>query len=412
MRMTWCRSACLALLVGTPTYAMAEDAAVVVDDVDIDVSAAMGAWSRDFNLPQDKGVAASSLKLGLRWTPAEDFSARAEALGYFTLGSENGRQRAEVRTAVIIHEGERYALRIGRQIEVWGKADKLNPTDVLSPRDYRILSSEDDDQRLGLAMVRADFVLTDHLRLKSYWVPEFRPTDLIFPLSPQIVRDDRSRDARQVAVKLDSTGGAFDWSLSWYEGRDRVYDFALDGATLVQRYNRIRVIGADLAGAAGPWGYRAEAAYTHTRYDPVRDPLVRRPEFWAVVGLDRSFGSGFYANVQASFRRVFQSGDILAAPAARLRPQVDILRFQQDKSQVGFTANVRYVWDDRRWTAEALGLHYVDQGQGLVRFELRRQLTPELSVRARAQKFFGPQNSYFGRVAPASAVSVEARVTF
>jgi hypothetical protein len=407
---------CIFVLFSFPNQAMAEadvkSETEAKAEIDIDVSAAMGVWSRDFNLPADPYVAAASFKLGLRWAPLDDFTARAEVFGYTTLGNERDRQRAEVRTAVVIHERERYALRVGRQIEVWGRADKLNPTDMLSPRDYRILSSEDDDQRLGLAMVRADLVLSDALRLKGYWVPEFRPTDLIFPLSTQIVRDERHHDTRQFAAKVDSTGGVFDWSLSWYEGRDRIYDFTLNGTTLIQKYNRIRVIGADVAGAAGPWGYRAEAAYTHTLFDPVSNPLVRRPEFWAVIGLDRSFGSSFYANVQASFRQVFKFDSILAAPAAGIRPQVDILRFQQDKTQIGLTANARYAWDDRRWTAEVLGLHYFNRGEGLARFELRHQLTPELSLRARAQKFFGPQNSYFGRVAPASAISVEARVTF
>lgn len=407
MRPTLCyHTACAALLIGFPAGAMAQD------DVEIDGRAAIGVWSRDFNLPKDPGVAASSLKLGLRWTPSVDLSARVELFGYTTFAHDRDRQRADLRTAVIVHESEQYALRVGRQIEVWGKADKLNPTDNLSPRDFRILSGDDDDQRLGLTMVRADLVLSDRLRLKSYWLPEFRPTNLIFPVSPQIVPDERRHDARQVAVKLDNTGGALDWSISWYEGRDRIYDLSIDGAVPAQRYNRIRVIGADLAGAAGPWGYRAEAAYTHTRYDPVGDPLVRRPEFWAVIGVDRSFGSGLYANVQASFRRVFKIDDTLSAPAAQLRPQIDILRFQQNKVQFGLTTNMRYSWDDQRWTAEALALYYAEREQGLARFELRHQLTPQLSLRGRVQKFFGPKNSYFGRIAPASAVSIEARATF
>jgi hypothetical protein len=402
----WHRATCLSLFLSLASPVTAQD------DVDVDVRAAIGAWSRDFNLPKDPGVAAASVKLGVNWSPSEELSVRAELFGYATFGNARERQRAEVRTAVLVHQGEHHALRVGRQIDVWGKADKLNPTDSLSPRDFRILSSDDDDQRLGLAMVRADLVLSDRLRLKSYWVPEFRPTNLIFPLSSQIARDRRDHDTGQVAVKLDSTGGTFDWSLSWYEGRDRIYDLAFDGGGIAQRYNRIRVIGADLAGAAGPWGYRAEAAYTDTRYDPVRNPLVRRPEFWAIIGLDRNFGSGLYTNVQASYRRVFNFDDIVSAPAARLRPQIDTLRFQQDKTQFGLTANLRYVWDDQRWSAEAVALHYADRGQGLARFELRHQFTPQFSLRGRAQKFFGPKNSYFGRIAPASAVSMEARMTF
>lgn len=400
------RAACLSLFVslGSPVTAQ--------DDVDIDVRGAVGAWSRDFNLPEDPGVAAASVKFGMHWSPSQVLSARGELFGYATFGNARERQRAELRTAVLVHQGEHHVVRVGRQIEVWGKADKLNPTDSLSPRDFRILSNDDDDQRLGLAMVRADVVLSDRLRLKNYWVPEFRPTNLIFPLSPQIARDRRDHDFGQIAVKLDSTGGSLDWSLSWYEGRDRVYDLALESGGITQRYNRIRVIGADLAGAAGPWGYRAEAAYTDTRYHRLRNPLVRRPEFWAVVGLDRNFGSGLYANVQASFRRVFKLDDLGSAPAAQLRSQIDILRFQQDNTQFGLTANLRYVWDDQRWTAEAVALHYVHRGQGLARFELRHQLTPHLSLRGRAQKFFGPKNSYFGRIAPASALSTEARVIF
>jgi hypothetical protein len=402
----WHRAAFSIVLAGLPTQAMAQD------DIEVDAQAAIAFWSHDFNLPENAEVAASSLKLGVQWTASDVLSTRAEVFGYTAFRDDGGRQRAELRTGVVIHEGDRHALRVGRQVEVWGKADKLNPTDSLSPRDFRILSSDDSDQRLGLTMVRADLALTDRLRLKTYWLPEFRPTTLIFPLSPQILLDRRDRDTGQVAAKLDSTGGAFDWSLSWYEGRDRIYDLSLENGGVAQRYNRIRVIGADMAGAAGPWGYRAEAAYTHTRYDPVTDPLVRRPEFWGVIGLDRNFDSGLYANVQASVRRVFKLDDLLSVSATRVRPQIDILRFQQNEVQVGFTGTLRYVWDDQRWAAEALMLQYVDLGQGLARLELRHQLSPQFSVRGRAQKFFGPKNSYFGQIRSVSAVSIEARVNF
>jgi hypothetical protein len=395
-----------AALLAMPAEASAQD------NLNFDLTAAAGIWSRDFNLPKDPWVAASSVKLGLRWSPSEQISARADVLGYATIGADRDRGRAEIRTAAVSYEGERVSLRAGRQIEAWGRADRLNPTDNLSPRDYRILSNDDDDQRLGVTMVRAGMAIGDKLQLTGYWLPEFRPTELIFPLPVTLVRDDRDRDTGQFAAKLDSRGGAVDWSLSWYEGRDRIYDFALGGTVLVQRYNRIRVIGADLAGATGPWGYRAEAAYTHTAFDAVANPLVRRPEFWAVAGVDRSFGSGIYANVQASFRRVFRFADRVATSGQRARSQVDILRFQQDETQFGLSTNLRYSWDDRRWSAEALALHYIERGQGLVRFEVKRQLTPVLSLRARAQKFFGPQDSFFGRVAPASAVNVEVRAVF
>lgn len=380
-------------------------------NLDLDLTVAAGLWSRDFNLPADPWVTAASLKAGARWTPSDTFAARTELRAYTTLGADAPRQRADLRTATIAIDHGRLALRLGRQIEVWGRADRLNPTDSLSPRDYRILTSEDDDQRLGLAMARADFAVSDRLQFRTYWIPEFRPTTLIFPLAPQITRDDRNSDPGQFALKLDSSGGAFDWSLSWYQGRDRIYDLALT-PTLTQRYNSITVLGADIAGAAGPWGWRTEAAYTTTRFDPAHDPLVRRPDLWLVAGLDRNFNGNIYANLQFSIRQILAFNTPVDPQLQRLRQQIDILRFQQDQTQFGLTGTIRHHWSDRRWTAEALALHYIQRSQGVIRLELRHQLTPTLNLRARAQKIYGPQNSYFGRVAPASAISIEARASF
>ena len=46
-------------------------------------------------------------------------------------------------------------LRIGKQIIAWGRADRINPTDNLTPRDYTLLVPDDDDQRLGTPAVKA-----------------------------------------------------------------------------------------------------------------------------------------------------------------------------------------------------------------------------------------------------------------
>jgi hypothetical protein len=98
-------------------------------------------------------------------------------------------------------------------------------------------------------------------------------------------------------------------------------------------------------------------------------------------------------------------------PAAfgAVRNQVDTLRFQQDETQVGVTANLRQSWDDRRWTAEVVALHYFQRNQGLFRAELRHQLTSNLTLVARAQNFYGDSGTYFDRVSPASSFTLELR---
>ena len=68
-------------------------------------------------------------------------------------------------------------LRIGQQIIVWGRADALNPTNNLTPLDFRIHSPIEDDIRIGNAGVRA-FLRFAPFRLEGVWMPLYLPTEL------------------------------------------------------------------------------------------------------------------------------------------------------------------------------------------------------------------------------------------
>jgi len=46
-------------------------------------------------------------------------------------------------------------LRIGKQIVAWGRADRINPTDNLTAKNFTLLDPDDDDQRLGTPAVKA-----------------------------------------------------------------------------------------------------------------------------------------------------------------------------------------------------------------------------------------------------------------
>src|SRR3989475_11139578 len=48
-------------------------------------------------------------------------------------------------------------VRLGRQIIAWGRADQINPTDNLTPRDFTLLVPEDADQRSGTTGARATY---------------------------------------------------------------------------------------------------------------------------------------------------------------------------------------------------------------------------------------------------------------
>ena len=51
--------------------------------------------------------------------------------------------------------------RIGKQIIVWGRADQINPTDNLTPRDNTLFIAESDDQRLGTVAAKVTWNFPD-----------------------------------------------------------------------------------------------------------------------------------------------------------------------------------------------------------------------------------------------------------
>ncbi len=70
-----------------------------------------------------------------------------------------------------------FDLRLGKQIIVWGRADALNPTNNLTPVDFRIRSPLEDDIRLGNIGARA-FLRLSPVRLEGVWMPTYLATEL------------------------------------------------------------------------------------------------------------------------------------------------------------------------------------------------------------------------------------------
>ena len=60
---------------------------------------------------------------------------------------------------------------------MWGRADALNPTNNLTPVDFRIRSPLEDDIRLGNVGARA-FLRLSPVRLEGVWMPIYLATEL------------------------------------------------------------------------------------------------------------------------------------------------------------------------------------------------------------------------------------------
>ena len=94
------------------------------------------------------------------------------------------------------------ALRIGRQVVSWGKADDIQITDVLNPRDESsFVASDYNESKLGIDAVRLS-LLTEKTQIDAYWIPFFTPSILPLasgnPLNSQVF--PRKFDGSRVGV--------------------------------------------------------------------------------------------------------------------------------------------------------------------------------------------------------------------
>ena len=100
-----------------------------------------------------------------------------------------------------------------------------------------------------------------------------------------------------------------DWSLSYFDGFDLLPDLSVENASptaeqISVSYHRVRVIGADTTRNVGHYALRAEAAHAFTQNSSGRDPFLKEPYFFCVLGGDRTYGGELNVNLQYIFRIV------------------------------------------------------------------------------------------------------------
>ena len=109
-----------------------------------------------------------------------------------------------------------FDLRLGQQIIVWGRADALNPTNNLTPVDFRIRSPIEDDIRLGNVGARA-FLRLSPVRLEGVWMPIYLPTELPPVGLPQLVAFGPPTFPSPRSAERARSPGACTWSWPSFE---------------------------------------------------------------------------------------------------------------------------------------------------------------------------------------------------
>ncbi len=394
-------SALVALLAAAPVQA----------EVTAEPSARLALWSSD-RLNRD-GDAVPTLDI---WVRAKADLSEVAALRFEGWAGLNpsgiGDPGGDVREAVVDLKVGDIRLSAGRQIFVWGRADRINPTDVISSRDLRRLVDEDEDNRRGLASISMSVPLAGGT-IALHWLPEFRPTILPQALSQPgltVVDDHPAHSEQSFAVRYEHFGQNVDWSVTYSSAPSRTPILNLTSASprpvLRLRYPRLKMLGGDLATTIGDYGLRFEAAgYAYDR-EGVTTLITRVPRFAATLGVDRSFAGQWSIIVQAALR-VSAHAEGTSALAARNAT----INGAWKGAIFGSFARIRKGFSGDRGSVELVGASFTGSG-ALGQIKGSYALRDGVRITALLERYAGSSESYLGRLRGNNLVMIGLRAGF
>ncbi|MFC1561392.1 hypothetical protein ACFL6I_01845 [candidate division KSB1 bacterium] len=275
-------------------------------------------WVKNYSHePQDRGLLESRIKLELISTLGYQSAFRVKS--YYVYDGLSKKGTWDFQEAYIDLYYDWADFRFGKQVVAWGKADELNPTDVLNPQNLGNITEEKNIRKIGLLMLKSNFYVGGNT-VSLIWKPEFdyyrfpvdNPRISIIPSfgtggAPDPQLPENELDQTEWAVKISRTIGYYDFSVSYFDGWDAIFTpiFTLnllnDPPLTVDRFvfHRTKMYGFDYAGSIRSFGFWGESAYFLTEDSDGVDPYVKNPYIQAVLGTDYTFANGVKINIQA-----------------------------------------------------------------------------------------------------------------
>jgi len=306
-------------------------------------------------------------------------------------------------------------LRIGKQIVAWGRADGINPTDNLTPRNYRVLLPLEEDQRFGTTSARLDTYLSQALTLTVFVSPYFEPDRFPLPttgLAVETQKPGHTLSSTEEGIRLNKVSGDFDWSLSYYHGYSLIPTAGSTGSAFELFYNRMDVLGADCARNFGRFGFRTELAYALPRVHPDVDPNATRPRLFWVAGIDRTFLEELNLNLQGFVRWMprYQDPASLFDPTERNVGALNVtISGQESRVSPGLTFRVSGLWWNDTLRAELLAITNFTRGDGYLRPLLSYDVSDHLRLTLGGNLYRGPRTAQYGVLRPDSGMFAEFR---
>lgn len=367
-------------------------------------------------LDDDHGLFGSNAGAQMRLKADEDFSLYLDAR-YF---HRNNESENSLREGYADWDAGKLSLKAGKQVIVWGRADRFNPTDVITPRNYEIISPDDDDQRFGVEGIQLKYHAGDEYTITALALPAFRSSMVPSGLLPAGIaenkeHEDYSSDNAQWGMKMDRTGESLDWSVSYYNGYSTVPEVTMTVVGGLALENReIRMAGADFAASIDGWGLRGEAASVELEERSGMTGLYPHSYVYAVLGAERIIDGSLTVNMQWLHRHIrdFNDPEEVPTPLSQIALGNALLHNQFDKRQDGVSLSIR----DRRLNdtllMEISGVYFLERHDYLVRPKMQYSLNDHWQTSLLADIYRGPELSFFGGLRDNSIVYFELKYLF
>ncbi|MCK5760843.1 MAG: hypothetical protein KAH33_06085, partial [Candidatus Delongbacteria bacterium] len=218
-------------------------------------------------------------------------------------------------------------IRIGKQQVIWGKADGVFITDIISPKDLtEFLLPDFDEIRLGVTGLKLDYSIGDST-FEIVWLPIFTPTIIpevgsiwrvskkfVSPNGTEIIPTfDHSKEDITASLENSEVFGKFSYmnsfaDLEFMAGYAWDDDFAMHAnldtlgtLTITPEYHRLGIVGGSFNKVVGPFVFKGEGAYYSGKYfsttemaDP--DKVTQKDYINYLIGVDYSlFGVNLFA---------------------------------------------------------------------------------------------------------------------
>lgn len=376
-------------------------------------------WSGDRNLTDNQDIGLVGL-----WAKARlntDNAGQIIGEAWVQSDSNNDQEKALVRELFWRLDGESWRISLGKQLLAWGRADGINPTDNLTPKDFTQLTPEDNDLREGIKAAKGEYTFGNST-ISLIWFPESASHRIpLRPMSGIHYQIEDAPDKSQYALQWEYLGASVDSSLSWFDGYDLMPDFlmgdlTMDGLTVILHNQRLQVLGGDISFAEGNRVWRGEIAYSHTDSEGEADFVHKKDQLWLVGGPEFTLENNWVLGVQLTVKHVFD----FALPDAYLLSGIEQSIAQRQMAtanqtratQTGITWRIAKSAFNDSLRVETSGVALANHEGGLTRVQTDYIPRDAIHIRMGIEYYHGKSKGFFGQLRENKLGYVEASYDF